>query len=197
MKFRKFTRMIAGELCECTEAIRQDKMRLKLEASFGDGYDVADLILIPIDIPDEAITILSDFWLTEKEKELGLPVGCSCTSNSWWAGHANTDCDHLLTGKYQGLILKVIHHMNSGNGYNRVRIYFDKHGDQILAGMTIRHDDGDTEKVYACSVNGIEDLGVDAVNPAYRKNHPLFCDDVYYPLSHFNLSKEWEIISRN
>ena len=66
---RSFTRTIGGTTCECVEALQHGTMRMKLEASFADGYDVCDLILIPIEFPDDAITVLSDFWLTEKEKE--------------------------------------------------------------------------------------------------------------------------------
>lgn len=201
-EMRRFTRMIAGNESQCVEAGRSGYMRLKLEASFGDGYDVTDLMLIPIDMPDEALTILSDFWLTEKEKELGLPVGCSCTSNSWLAGHADDDCDYLLTDKYRGLITKVIQYMNTPengyDGYHAMNIYFDKQGNQILAGMTIRHDDGHTAKIYATAdFYGVADLGVDAVASAYREKHPLNREDIFYPLSSLALTREWEIFLPN
>lgn len=196
MKMRNFTRMIAGKECQCVEAVRNGYMRLKLFGSFGDaGYDVVDLMLIPIDMPDEAITILSDYWLTEKEKELGLPVGCSCTSNSWWAGHADDNCDYLLTGKYNGLITKVIQYMNSAeNGdmsYQKLHIYFDKFGIQIQAGMTIRHCNGERELVYATQDScGADDLGISALTEAWKKKHPD-CDEEFYPLSSLDLSEWW------
>lgn len=194
---RKFTRILAGTVCECTEAFRQGYMRLKLEASFGDGYDIVETMRIPIDMPDEAINILSDFWLTKKEQELGLPIGCSCNTSSWWAGHADTDWDYLLTEKHRGLIADVIQHMNEKcqYGYNPLNIYFDKHGKQILADMYIRHESGDQEKVYSCATNGIEDLGVDAVRPAWREKHPD-CENEFYSLRDFDL-KEWEIVSQD
>ncbi len=71
--------------------------------------------------------------------------------------------------------------------------YFDKHGTEIEAGMTIRHDSGDTEKVYA-TVNscGDDDLGVMATNPVWLERHPDW-DIEYYPLNQFNMS-EWEIV---
>ena len=71
--------------------------------------------------------------------------------------------------------------------------FTDKHGTPIQAGMTIRHDNGDTEKVYATTTaSGDESLGVMATNPAYLKRHPD-CEIEYYDLSNFNL-KEWEIV---
>lgn len=71
--------------------------------------------------------------------------------------------------------------------------YQDKHGKEILAGMTIRHENGETELVYATvDAYGADDLGVMATNPAYAKLHPDR-DIEYYPLSNFRMS-EWEIV---
>lgn len=68
--------------------------------------------------------------------------------------------------------------------------YFDMNGREIKAGMTIRRPkDGGIEKVYAC---GDGDLGVDAINPAYRKRHPD-TDDAFYSLSSIGV-REFEII---
>lgn len=68
--------------------------------------------------------------------------------------------------------------------------YFDKHGNQIQAGMFIRHNDGDVERVYA----GVEDgeLGINANNP----NYPYPQEPKIYPLYQFDLS-EWEIIGED
>lgn len=75
--------------------------------------------------------------------------------------------------------------------------YYDKHGKEILAGMLIRHDSGETEEVYAIGDgNGNEDLGICATNPAYAAQHP-YRDLEYYSLSNFYLNEwrnEWEII---
>jgi len=60
--------------------------------------------------------------------------------------------------------------------------------------MTIRHDDGHTEKIYATTnFYGVADLGIDAVSPAYREKHPHDCEDIFYPLSSYALTREWEI----
>lgn len=66
--------------------------------------------------------------------------------------------------------------------------YFDKNGKEINVGDTIKHIDGDVEKIYAC---GDGDLGVNAT----KEDHPSF-DGIgqCYPLSEFDLS-EWEIIN--
>lgn len=74
-----------------------------------------------------------------------------------------------------------------------MREYFDKHGKQIFAGMMIKDDGGNIDKVFPCSVDGSDDpedadLGIDAVNwdsPAARE--PMF-----YPLRNFDLN-EYEI----
>ena len=69
--------------------------------------------------------------------------------------------------------------------------YFDKYGNEIKAGMIIRHsEDGVIEKVYAC---GDGDLGVDAVSPAYRKKHPD-AEDEFYSLSSIGV-REFEIVN--
>ena len=71
--------------------------------------------------------------------------------------------------------------------------FHDKNGREILAGMTIRHDNGDTEEVYATTnAYGDDNLGVMATNPAYAALHPD-CDIEYYSLSNFCLD-EWEIV---
>lgn len=60
--------------------------------------------------------------------------------------------------------------------------YFDKNGKKIKAGMTLRHDDGETREIVktVSSVDGSEDLGMScSIWEAY-------------PLWQFNLS-EWEI----
>ncbi len=71
--------------------------------------------------------------------------------------------------------------------------YKDKHGEEILAGMTIRHESGDTELVYDTTDGyGDEDLGILATNHAYAERHPD-CDLEYYSLSNFDM-REWEIV---
>ncbi len=67
--------------------------------------------------------------------------------------------------------------------------YYDKHGEQIKAGYTIKHDDGSTEKVYEC---GIDNLGVNASNTSSSAFIGL---EECYPLSEFYLD-QWEIVDR-
>lgn len=69
--------------------------------------------------------------------------------------------------------------------------YFDKNDKQIFAGMTIQHDDGDVEKVYA---SDDDDLGINASN----EKHISFTEFTreLYPLYQFNM-KEWVIIDGN
>lgn len=68
--------------------------------------------------------------------------------------------------------------------------YYDKNKREILAGMFIKHDDGDVEEVF---FNG-EEYGVNATNKKFMENHPD-CNmlEYIYPLYQFNL-KEWEIV---
>ena len=70
------------------------------------------------------------------------------------------------------------------------RPYFDKNGSRILAGMLIRHDDGQTERVYACGEN---DLGIPANNPDFLTHHPDWPEE-FYTLSQIGL-REWSIVS--
>ena len=103
-------RELAGDVVICHEAVKPGMMRLVLEGCFGDGdaYNREALMLIPVDMASEDIDMLSDMWLTEQEKELGLPVGESCSSSSWWAGHQNDSKDAEITDKYDFLIERAL-----------------------------------------------------------------------------------------
>ena len=69
------------------------------------------------------------------------------------------------------------------------RVLLDKNGKQILAGMTIRMEDGSLEKVYATSdAYGEESLGINASNEAYLQTHPSAGRE-YYSLTNVNLAK--------
>ena len=74
-------------------------------------------------------------------------------------------------------------------------IYRDKNGTEIKEGMTIIFEDGASELVYSCMTGEQEpDLGINASNEEYMKNHDLSeMDREYYPLSAFNLD-EVEIV---
>lgn len=104
-------RELAGTVVVCHEAVTPGMMRLHLEGCFGPGVEdnLEALVLIPVDMASEDIELLADMWLTEVEKELGLPVGESCCSNSWWAGHKDDSKDALLTDKYDWLVEKCYH----------------------------------------------------------------------------------------
>lgn len=72
--------------------------------------------------------------------------------------------------------------------------YYDKNGKEIKAGMVIKHDSGDVEKVYP-NWDG-DDLGVNATNEQFFENHPnVDMRRQIYPLSQFDLS-EWEIVEK-
>lgn len=99
-------RELAGEQCVCYEAGKPGMMRLALEGCFGPKPEDnrSTLMLIPMDMVSEEIDMLSDMWLTEQEKEMGLKVGESCSSSSWWAGHKDDRHDGELTDKYDWLV---------------------------------------------------------------------------------------------
>lgn len=69
--------------------------------------------------------------------------------------------------------------------------YFDKTGTEIKAGMFLRMENGSIEKVYACvDQDGSADLGINASNEAFLRNHFPGCEDYYrefYSLSNFSL----------
>lgn len=71
--------------------------------------------------------------------------------------------------------------------------YFDKNGEEILAGMTLRNNRGEEKRVYECGNEfGSANLGFMASNPRFLELHPDWPVE-YYPLHQFNLS-EWEIV---
>lgn len=104
-------RELTGDMVVCYPAAKPGMMRLHLEGCFGPGVDDnrETLMLIPMDMASEDIDMLSDMWLSELEKELGLPVGESCSSSSWWAGHKDDSRDAELTDKYDWLVEKCYH----------------------------------------------------------------------------------------
>lgn len=74
--------------------------------------------------------------------------------------------------------------------------YFDKNSEEIHAGMTLRHDDGEEKKVYECGDEfGTANLGFMASNPRFLKHHPDWPVE-HYPLHQFNM-KEWEIVKED
>lgn len=68
-------------------------------------------------------------------------------------------------------------------------MYKDKNGNVIEAGMTLRHDDGELQKVYECGNN---DLGFNATNEEFMEIYSNMWRQCY-PLHQFDLS-EWEIV---
>lgn len=67
--------------------------------------------------------------------------------------------------------------------------YYDKNGKEIKAGMTLKHDDGDIDKVFQADSG---DLGFNASNEDWV-GYIEGWNQKLYPLYQFNL-KEWEIM---
>lgn len=66
--------------------------------------------------------------------------------------------------------------------------YFDKNGVEIKAGMTLLMSDGTTELVYETTdSDGNPDLGINASNEDFLRNHPG-ADREYYSLGNYDLS---------
>lgn len=76
-----------------------------------------------------------------------------------------------------------------GRLFKEIADDFDKHGNEIKAGMFLRMEDGSIEEIYACTDSyGKEDLGINASNDEYLKRHGLGeFDREFYSLSSFSL----------
>lgn len=119
---KEFSRILAGSMTKCVEAIRPGMMRLMMSGTFGDGvFDETTVMLIPTDIPAKAIEVLHDFWCSEKEKELGLPIGFSCSSAAWMAGFADDHRDSEITEKYDFLVKRAISVAEKAAGADSVK----------------------------------------------------------------------------
>lgn len=71
--------------------------------------------------------------------------------------------------------------------------YFDKFGNEIFAGMCLRNENGEVQRVYSCGDEfGSVNLGFMASNPKFLERHPDWPVE-YYPLSQYNLA-QWEIV---
>ena len=63
--------------------------------------------------------------------------------------------------------------------------YYDKNGNEIKEGMSLRMEDGSIEKVYATTdAYGEPDLGINASNEAFLEAHPEWARE-YYSLYNF------------
>ena len=66
--------------------------------------------------------------------------------------------------------------------------YYDKNGNEIKAGMTIRMEDGSLELVYATEDSyGNPNLGINATNEDFLKYHPDW-EREFYSLSMFDMN---------
>lgn len=66
--------------------------------------------------------------------------------------------------------------------------YHDKNGNEIKAGMTLKHDDGTTHFVYECEdENGELDLGFNASNETWLEKYGAKRE--IYPLHQFTISE--------
>lgn len=82
-----------------------------------------------------------------------------------------------------------------GETYNKIQ-YFDKHGEEIQAGMCLRNENGEVQRVYSCGDEcGSANLGFMATNPKFLERHPDWPVE-YYPLSQYNLA-QWEIVKES
>lgn len=97
------TKIIGGKEYECFEATK-GMLRMELQGTFGDGVDRESVILVPLLLSEAELEELSENWLSEQEKELGFPVGESCSSSSWWVGSSDKSKDALITHTYDHLI---------------------------------------------------------------------------------------------
>ncbi len=65
--------------------------------------------------------------------------------------------------------------------------YVDKNGVEIKADMLLRMSDGTTELVYdTTDSDGNPDLGINASNENFLRNHPDACRE-YYSLSNYEM----------
>ena len=107
-ELHKVTKIIGGKECDCYEVGNTGKMRLELDGTFGEGLDRHSLILVPMVLEEREIEEIADRWLTEQEKDLGLPEGESCTSSGWWVGSKDASRDSELTNQYDFLVFSVV-----------------------------------------------------------------------------------------
>lgn len=78
----------------------------------------------------------------------------------------------------------------------KVKMYVDKNGTEIKAGMTILTYDERLETVYETTdANGLPDLGISATTEKYLAKHPD-AEREYYSLSNYD-ADELEIISKD
>lgn len=86
----------AGTVTETVAARVAAKLHCKINTD-ENSITVIRQCLIPLDSTSDDMEKMDDNWTNEEEKALGLPVGESCTSGSWTAGHSDTSNDCLLT----------------------------------------------------------------------------------------------------
>ena len=78
-----------------------------------------------------------------------------------------------------------------------VRFFYDKNGERIEAGMTLRHSSGSAAEVYECLCMGIETLGFKTADVSHihgQMGLSYSDESAFMPLADFNL-REWRVIS--
>lgn len=98
---------IDGKICDCYEVGNTGKMRLHLEGTFEKDINRESFLLVPLSYTEEQLNEVLDFWLTEQEFELGLPLGQSCSSSGFWAGSKDNSKDGLITNLYDTIVNHV------------------------------------------------------------------------------------------
>ena len=107
-------------------------------------------------------------FVAECVKAHGIPVRVGSTCNCFYVRNLRKMC--IDEGK--GIVMK----------------YFDKTGVEIKAGMILLMSDGTTELIYdTTDSDGNPDLGINASNEDFLRNHPG-ADREYYSLGNYDLS---------
>ena len=141
--------MIAGEECECFEFSdpfygASRKMRLQLEGTFDGDINRESLILVPMFLTESELSAIEDLWLTEQEKELGLPLGESCSSAGWWVGSSDASKDQDITDKYDFLVPVVLANKDSLQRLQSEVDILYKAQDKIEKELKAEYEDGES-----------------------------------------------------
>jgi len=97
-------KVIDGKERACYEVGDTGHMRMELDVTLTDGLSKSDLMLVPLSLEETQLEELAEKWITQCERERGLPAGESCSSSGWWVGSDDSSRDHEITHKYDHLI---------------------------------------------------------------------------------------------
>lgn len=176
---KAISKEISGESCICFEFFEDSGlMSMSLEGTFGNNINCSDMTLVPMSLEQPALEEISDLWSCEKEKELGLPAGESCSSSGWWVGSPKYAGEkYHFTHAYDSIVEAVAKGHTPALRQDTYAIYQIKSGDAFHNLRFLSYSAANKQDLAISAQN--YDKVYEAPLPAYTEKNALL-EGLYY-----------------